>query len=73
MRLEDLIIEVFYHIGGLGLVLLAGHILFEGFRKGLTPSLLGFVVLVFAGWYLGSICRNLYKVIVLKEKYNIGI
>lgn len=73
MKVSDLIIELFYHVGGLSLLYLSIKTIQYSWRTGAYPTLLGVVVLGITGYYVGDTVRNMYSVIVKKEKYPIGL
>lgn len=73
MKISDILIELLYHIGGLSMFVLALYILYKSFTSGLFPSVLGFMVLMFGGVYLGTVVKDLYRVLVLREEYKIGL
>ena len=73
MKLHQILIEVLYHFGGASMLIISLHMLYRMFTTGVQPSLIGLVVLAMGGAYLGTVVKDLYRVLYLKESYKLGV
>lgn len=73
MKFSDIIIELFYHVGGLSLIYFSIKSLEYSWNTGSYPSLIGAVLFGLAGYYTGDVVKNTYNTIIKKEKYPIGL